>query len=47
MKEYFERIVARYEEAAIALAQPETIADQPLFQSLMREMAELEPQVSA
>jgi peptide chain release factor 1 len=47
MKEYFERIVARYEEVAIALAQPETIADQPLFQSLMREMAELEPQVSA
>ena len=46
-EEYFERIVARYEEVAIALAQPETIADQPLFQSLMREMAELEPQVSA
>ena len=40
-------LAKRYEELALTVAQPETIQDQPRFQALMKEMADLEPQVSA
>ena len=47
MNEHFARLAARYEELALPAAQPETIQDQPRFQACMREMAELEPILSA
>ena len=47
MQEHFEQLSARYEELAYTVAQKETIDNQPLFLSLMKEMAELQPQVDA
>ncbi|NLW21075.1 MAG: peptide chain release factor 1 [Clostridiales bacterium] len=47
MREHFAQLAARYEELALTVAQPETIQDQPRFQALMREMAELEPLLAA
>src|SRR5690606_3946358 len=47
MNEHFMLLAQRYEELALTVAQPETIQDQPRFQAIMREMADLEPQVNA
>ena len=47
MKDFFEQLAARYEELALTVAQPETIQNQPLFLSLMKEMADLQPQLDA
>lgn len=47
MQDHFQHLAARYEELAYTVAQKETIDNQPLFLSLMKEMAELQPQVDA
>lgn len=47
MQDHFQHLAARYEELAYTVAQKETIDNQPLFQSLMKEMADLQPQVDA
>ena len=47
MQDHFQHLSARYEELAYTVAQKETIDNQPLFLSLMKEMAELQPQVAA
>jgi peptide chain release factor 1 len=46
MEEHFTRLLARLEELTISASQPETIADQPRFSALMKEMSTLEPQAA-
>lgn len=45
MFEKYEWIVSRYEELSEAIAQPEIIADTEKYQALLKERADLEPQV--
>ena len=47
MNDIFHQIAQRYEELAITVAQSEVIADQKRFMALMKEMADLEPKVTA
>lgn len=47
MFERFDWLLDRYQELSEALSQPETIADQPRWQSLLKEHAALEPSVEA
>ena len=47
MQDFFNQLQARYEELTVTASQPEVIADQPRFQALMKEMAELTPMLSA
>ncbi|MDI9520846.1 MAG: peptide chain release factor 1 [Bacillota bacterium] len=47
MDEHFLQLIDRYEELALTSAQAEVIMDQPRFTAIMKEMAELEPQVQA
>ncbi len=47
MDEHFKQLAARYEELALTSAQAEVIMDQPRFTAIMKEMADIEPQVQA
>lgn len=47
MDEHFLQLIARYEELAVTSAQTEVIMDQPRFTAIMKEMADLQPQVDA
>lgn len=47
MFEKFDWIIGRYQELSEAVSQPEIIADQPLWQKLLKEHASLEPSVNA
>ena len=47
MQEKFEALCARFEELSLTASQPDVIADQPRYQALVKEMAELSPVVSA
>lgn len=47
MFEKFDWIIGRYQELAEAVSQPDIIADQPLWQKLLKEHAALEPSVNA
>ena len=47
MFDKFEWMVGRYEELSVAVSQPDIIADQALWQKLLKEHASLEPAVQA
>ncbi len=47
MQEKFEALSARLSELSLTASQPEVIADQPRYQALVKEMAELTPTVTA
>ncbi len=47
MQEKFEALCARFEELSLTASQPDIIADQPRYQALVKEMAELAPSVTA
>ena len=47
MQERFEALCARFEELTYTASQPDVIADQPRYQALVKEMAELSPSVAA
>ncbi len=47
MQEKFEALCARFEELSLTASQPDVIADQPHYQALVKEMAELTPSVTA
>ena len=47
MEAQFEAMEGRLEELTVATAQPEIIADVPKWQSMLKEMAQLEPAVNA
>ncbi|MGI6694765.1 MAG: peptide chain release factor 1 [Christensenellales bacterium] len=47
MQEKFDALCARFEELSLTASQPDVIADQPRYQALVKEMAELGPVVSA
>ena len=47
MFEKFDWLLDRYQELSEALSQPDTIANQPKWQALLKEHASLEPSVEA
>ncbi|MGI6687918.1 MAG: peptide chain release factor 1 [Christensenellales bacterium] len=47
MQEKFDALCARFEELSLTASQPDVIADQPRYQALVKEIAELGPVVSA
>ncbi len=47
MEAQFEAMEGRLEELTVATAQPEIIADVPKWQGMLKEMAQLEPAVTA
>ncbi|NLO83834.1 MAG: peptide chain release factor 1 [Clostridiales bacterium] len=47
MFDKFDWMIGRYQEISEAVSQPEIIADQPLWQKLLKEHAALEPSVKA
>ncbi len=47
MQEKFDALCAHYEELSLTASQPDVIADQPRYQALVKEMAELAPVVAA
>ena len=47
MQEKFEALSARLQELSLTASQPEVIQDQPRYQALVKEMAELAPAVAA
>ena len=47
MFEKFDWIIGRYQELSEAVSQPDIIADQALWQKLLKEHASLEPSVNA
>lgn len=47
MFDKFDWMIGRYQEISEAVSQPEIIADQPLWQKLLKEHATLEPSVKA
>jgi peptide chain release factor 1 len=46
-EEKFEWMIGRYDELMVASAQPDIIADLPRWQNILREIAQLEPAVTA
>ncbi len=47
MQEKFEALCAHFEELSLTASQPDVIADQPHYQALVKEMADLGPVVAA